>query len=77
MIIDRISPAVSISFEDLTCLHRPQYQIQLITIHFDVASKPQELLLNFKILFLVEGGLDESITPTSAKHLITCLSRIA
>src|SRR6185503_15530180 len=40
-------------------------------------AKPTSCCSTSRYFLRVEGGLAESITPISAKHRITCLSRIA
>jgi hypothetical protein len=39
------------SFKDLTCLHRPKHEIQLVTVDLDVTRKLEVSLLDFQIAF--------------------------
>src|SRR3569832_817821 len=36
--------------QDFACLHGPENQIELVEIYTDVASEPNQLLLNFEVL---------------------------
>jgi hypothetical protein len=36
--------------QDLSCLHGPENQIELVEVYTDVASEPNQLLLNFEVL---------------------------
>jgi len=37
-------------FQDLSCLHGPENQIELVEIYADVASETGQLLFNFEVL---------------------------
>jgi hypothetical protein len=36
--------------QNFSCLHGPENQVKLVKINADVASKPNQLLLDFEIL---------------------------
>src|SRR5829696_4751726 len=59
--------------QDFSCLHGPENQIKLIEIYTDVASEPNQLLLNFEILPSCRrwfGCIDHSDFSQTSHHVL-------